>query len=287
MLWVLYSILSAFGIATADAFTKKISPDADDYILNLSRFLYASPFVLLLLFFIHMPKLDSGFWIVLSLTLPIEVLAQILYVKAIRISPLSIVAPFLSLTSVFLVFTSYFMLGELPTFMGFLGISFVVIGAYILNLNDIKNGLMEPFKSIFREKGCVYMMIVAFLFSITSNLGKILVQKSSPLFFSSIYVPLLAVSFGVMALFTSKGGISQLNFNFKGFFFIGLFYGLSVVFHTLAILLAIVPYMISVKRTSSVFSVFYGYFLFKEKNIMERAIGSIIMLMGAALIIFS
>lgn len=286
-MWVLYSILSAFGIATADAFTKKISPDADDYILNLSRFLYATPFVLLLLFFIHMPKLDSGFWIMLSLTLPIEVLAQILYVKAIRISPLSIVAPFLSLTSVFLVFTSYFMLGELPTFMGFSGILFVVIGAYILNLNDIKNGLMGPFKSIFREKGCVYMMIVAFLFSITSNLGKILVQKSSPLFFSSIYVPLLAVSFGVIALFTSRVGIIQLNFNFKGFFFIGLFYGLSVVFHTLAILLTIVPYMISVKRTSSVFSVFYGYFLFKEKNIMERVIGAIIMLIGTALIIFS
>ena len=50
MLWVLYSLLSAFSWATADAFTKKIS-EADDYILMLARFLYAAPFVLLLLFF--------------------------------------------------------------------------------------------------------------------------------------------------------------------------------------------------------------------------------------------
>ncbi len=287
MLWVLYSLLSAFSIATADAFTKKISPNIDDYILNLSRFLYAAPFVLLLLFFISIPKLDSTFWFVLGLTLPAEVLAQVLYIKAIRISPLSLVVPLLSLTSVFLVFTSYIILGELPTFIGFLGILFVVIGAYILNLNDFKEGFLEPFKSIFKEKGCIYMIIVAFLFSITSNLGKILVQKSSPLFFSAIYLPLLAISFGIIVFFKSRENINQLNFNFKSLFFIGLFFGLSVIFHTLAIILIIVPYMISVKRTSSIFSVFYGYFLFKEKNIMERILGAVIMLIGAALIIFS
>lgn len=287
MLWALYSLLSAFSIATTDAFTKKISPNIDNYLLNLSRFLYASPFVLLLLFFIPIPKLDNTFWLVLGLTLPIEVLAQILYVKAIRVSPLSVVVPFLSLTSIFLVFTSYFMLGELPTFIGFLGILFVVIGAYVLNLNDIKKGVFEPFKSIFKEKGCIYMMIVAFLFSITSNLGKILIQKSSPLFFSSIYVPLLAISFAAIAFFASKEKISQLNFNFKSLFFIGLFFGLSVIFHALAIMLVIVPYMISVKRTNSLFSVFYGYFLFKEKNVMERMIGAIVMLIGTVLIVFS
>jgi drug/metabolite transporter (DMT)-like permease len=43
--------------------------------------------------------------------------------------------------------------------------------------------------------------------------------------------------------------------------------------------------MISIKRTSSIFSVLYGHFLFKEKNIRERLIGAIIMLVGAALII--
>ncbi len=284
MLWVLYSLLSAFSWATADVFTKKIS-EADDYILMLARFLYAAPFVLLLLFFIAIPTLESGFWLALSFAIPVEVLAWVFYIKAIRISPLSLVVPFLSLTPVFLILTSFVMLGELPTIIGFFGILLVVIGAYILNFKSFSKGILEPFKSILKKKGCVYMIIVAFLFSITSNLGKILVQKSSPLFFSAIYTPLIAILFLIIAFFTSRKKIVQLKSDFRNSFLIGLFFGLMMIFHNLAIRLVIVPYMISIKRTSSIFSVLYGYFLFKEKNIRERLIGTLIMLIGAALII--
>ena len=58
-------------------------------------------------------------------------------------------------------------------------------------------------------------------------------------------------------------------------------------FHNLAVALTIVPYMISIKRTSSIFSVGFGYFLFKEKDIRERIFGTFIMLVGAGLIILS
>lgn len=284
MIWVLYSLLSAFSWATADVFTKKISK-VDDYILMLARFLFATPFVLLLLFFIEIPKLDNIFWFVLSLAIPIEVLAWILYIKAIRISPLSLVTPFLTLTPLFLVFTSFVILEEIPTPIGFFGISLVVIGAYTLNLKEYKRGILEPFKAIFKKKGCIYMVIVAFLFSITANLGKILVLKSSPLFFSAIYSPLLVMPFLITAYFTSREKITQLKSNFRNLFPIGLFFALMAIFHNLAIQLVIVPYMISIKRTSSIFSVLYGCFIFKEKNIKERLAGALIMVIGAALII--
>ncbi|MBW2975884.1 DMT family transporter [Candidatus Woesearchaeota archaeon] len=284
MLWVLYSLLSAFSWATADAFTKKVS-NADDYILMLARFLYASPFVLLLLFFIPMPRLESGFWLVLCLSIPLEVLAWVLYIKAIRNADLSLVVPFLSLTPLFLVLTSFVILGELPSIIGFFGIMLVVFGAYILNFKDIRKGILEPFKSVFKEKSCVYMIIVAFLFSITANLGKIIIQKSSALFFSAIYLPCIAMPFLAISFFASRKNLVQLGSNFKMLFFSGLFFGLILIFHALAIQLVIVPYMISIKRTSSIFSVLYGWLLFKEKNIPFRLIGAVVMIIGAALII--
>lgn len=286
MLWVLYSLLSAFGWATADAFTKRV-PKADDYILMLARFLYASPLALLLLFFIQIPKLESGFWLVLSIAIPVEALAWVLYIKAIRSSPLSLVAPLISLTPFFLVLTSFVILNELPSAIGFFGIFLVVIGTYILNLKGIRNGIFEPFRDILKERGCIYMLIVAFLFSITATLSKMLVQKSSPLFFSAIYFPLLAILFLAITMFTSKGKISQLKTNFNNLFFSGLFFGLMIVFHALAVMLVIVPYMISIKRTSSIFSVLYGHFWLKEENIKGRLIGALIMLAGAALIILA
>ncbi len=284
MLWVLYSLLSAFSWATSDAFTKKVAK-VDDYILILSRFLYGAPFVLLLLFFIPIPKLDGMFWVILLVDMLLQVLAWTLYVKAIRISSLSLVVPFLSLTPVFLIFTSFVMLNELPGVIGFFGILLVVVGAYILNLEDFRKGILEPFKSMFKEKGCVYMMIVAFIFSITANLSKILVQKSSALFFSALYLPLYAIPFLIISFFVSRKKLVQLKSNFRSLFPIGLFFALMVIFHTLAIKLVIVPYMMSIKRTSSIFSVLYGWLLFKEKNIPARLIGALVMLAGAALII--
>ena len=66
---------------------------------------------------------------------------------------------------------------------------------------------------------------------------------------------------------------------------IGFTYSLMIIFHMLAMNLVNVAYMISVKRTSLLFSILYGHFLFKEEKIAGKAIGSAIMLSGFILII--
>ena len=45
-----------------------------------------------------------------------------------------------------------------------------------------------------------------------------------------------------------------------------------------------VAYMISVKRTSLIFSVLYGWLVFKEEHIRERLLGCMVMVIGVALI---
>ena len=287
MLWVLYALLSAFSFATADAFTKKASDDLDNYVLILSRFFYGAPFILLLLLFIPTPKIEAGFWLALIALLPFEILAWVLYIKALKSNQISLVLPFLSFTPAFLVVISFLMLGEIPSLMGLFGIALVVAGAYILNLKNLNGNLFEPFRTILREKGSLYMLIVAFLFSITSSLSKILVQKSSPLFSSAAYLATMALSFLAISFFASKKNIGQLKTGFKGLLPVGIFYALMVIFHNLAITLTIVPYMMSIKRTSSIFSVLYGHFWFKDENIKIRGFGALIMLLGAVLIILS
>lgn len=287
MLWVIYSLLSAFSFATADAFTKRSSKDFNDHILILSRFLYGAPITLLLLLFFPVSRIEPGFWTILMIIIPFEILAWILYLKAIRGNEISLVLPFLSFTPVFLVGISFLILGEVPSLIGFCGIIFVVAGAYILNIKSLKKDLFEPIRSIKKEKGAVYMIIVAFLFSITSTLSKILVQKSSALFSSAVYLAAMSLSFIAISIFVSRKNIFQLGMGFKKLLPVGIFYCLMVLFHNLAITLTIVPYMMSLKRTSSIFSVLYGHFWFKEGHIKTRLLGTFIMVIGAALIILS
>ena len=119
------------------------------------------------------------------------------------------------------------------------------------------------------------MIIVAFLFSITANLSKILVQKSSPFFIGALYLLIMTIIFLTISFMVSRKNIVQLKSNFRSLLPIGLFFGLMVIFHNFAIRLIIVPYMMSIKRTSSIFSVLYGWILFKEKNIPTRLIGAV------------
>ncbi len=55
----------------------------------------------------------------------------------------------------------------------------------------------------------------------------------------------------------------------------------------IAVKIALVPYVISLKRVAGLFSVIYGGFMFKEEHIKERLIGTIIMILGVVLIAFA
>ncbi|MCX5719013.1 MAG: EamA/RhaT family transporter, partial [Nitrospirae bacterium] len=65
----------------------------------------------------------------------------------------------------------------------------------------------------------------------------------------------------------------------------GIFYSFMVASHMIAISLANVAYVISVKRISIIIGVLFGYLFFKEKNIRERLLGATLMFSGFVIII--
>jgi drug/metabolite transporter (DMT)-like permease len=284
--WVYLSLICAFALATSDALTKKALVGSDEYLVAWFRLLFALPVLLIILFFIHVPAADARFYIAFAFSLPLEIIALVLYIKALRISPLSLTLPFLSLTPVFLIFFSYFITGEKVSLRGGTGILLLAAGSYTLNLHEMRNGILGPFRAIGREKGSVLMIIVAFIYSITSSLGKMAIEHSSALFFGAAYFIVLTVLFSPIALVAGrdkkmfvKGG------QYRRLFFPGFFYSIMIITHMLALGLTNVAYMISVKRTSLVMGVIYGYFLFREKNIRERLTGAILMFTGFVMIV--
>lgn len=291
-MWFIYSLLSAFFLALTDAFSKKALITENTPFIAWARYTYAVPFLLLTVPFIEFPKIDSAFILTCILLVPLEITAILLYVEAIKISPLSMTLPFLSFTPLFLIMTSYLILGELPDKSGFTGILLVASGAYLLNIHTIRYGILEPLRAIRRERGSLLMIVVAFIFSITSNLGKIAIQHTNPLFFSAFYITLLSIALLPIMLFKNYRRQSEFNnrikfsnlFKEKNFFIIGICYAIMVISHFKAVILIEVPYMISVKRTSLIFGIILGAIFFKEANIKEKLIGGIIMITGLILI---
>lgn len=286
-IWVLYAVVSAFSLATSDALTKKALGNSNEYLVAWFRLVFTMPVLFLLALWVPVPELDSTFFSAFSVALPLEVLALILYTKALRCSPLSLTLPFLSFTPVFLIAVSYFILGERVSLRGGVGIFLLAAGSYTLHIVTIRKGILEPLKAIARERGSLLMLAVAVIYSFTSPLGKVAIEHSSPLFFGITYFTALTIVFTPIALLCAKSEV-------KGFFASGAYRQLAVpgffsscmiISHMIAISLVQVAYMISVKRISILIGVVYGYIFFREKRFRERLLGALLMVAGFVLII--
>jgi drug/metabolite transporter (DMT)-like permease len=282
--WVALALVSALSLATMDALTKKALRGADEHLVGWLRLLLAAPFLLAILLFVEKPALDRTFYRAFALAMPFEVLAFVLYIKALRASPISLTIPFLAFTPVFLIAVSYLIVGEEVSPRGIGGITLIAAGSYVLNFHHLGKGLLEPFRAITREKGSVLMLMVAFIFSITSSLGKLAINHSSPLFFGTTYFIVLALiytPFGLPGM--RRSPLSRAGWGTM--LIVGALNALMVVSHVLAISLANVAYMIAVKRSSLLFSVLYGYLIFREGYVGERLIGALLMLAGFVLVV--
>lgn len=278
----MFALITAFSLSTADALSKRAMIKSDEYVIAWVREGYALPFVAIALFFIPIPDLDKTFWVSVLILLPLEITALILYVKAIKLSPLSLTIPFMALSPVCITVIAFFLLGERPDKSGITGIFLITIGAYLLNAKASSLGLLGPIKAIAKERGSVMMIIVAIIYSITSTIGKIAVQHSSPIFFGFFYPLLLTIALSMVV--GVKGTLRQVVSRPLIFLSIGIFTAIMILSHFMAISMADVAYVISVKRTSLIFSVFYGWIIFKEVDIGERLLGSGLMLAGVVLI---
>lgn len=286
-MWIFYALLTAFLLATSDALTKRVLASRDEYFVAWARLVFALPVFLICLLIADTPHLNKNFWIATLCALPLEIITIILYTKALKISPISLTMPFLALTPLFLILTSYLIVGEKVSLTGSIGILLIAAGSYTLNINKAKDSLIAPVKAIFKEKGSLMMIIVAFIFSLTSSLGKMAIENSSPVFFGSFYFLLITFLFTPIAMAKNKNKIAITKKDIIPLIPIGITYSLMIICHMYAMSLTKVAYMISVKRTSLLFSIFYGFLLFKEEKIAERALGGIIMFAGFVLIVLS
>jgi len=91
--------------------------------------------------------------------------------------------------------------------------------------------------------------------------------------------------FGISAV--NHKGFFSFQRDFHKIFFIGLILALEAVTINIAYTMKIVPYVISIKKISILFSVLYGGLIFRENNIFMRIAGASVMTMGVILIILS
>jgi drug/metabolite transporter (DMT)-like permease len=283
--WLLLTLLSAFSLASADAATKKRLQGYSARELVMVRFGFSGLLLAPLLLFEPLPRVPAAFWGWVAALIPLEILAMLLYMRAIRDSPLALTLPYLALTPVLTTLTGYLLLGEQVSVRGLLGILLVVIGAYLLNVEHARgHDWLAPFLAILRERGSRLMVAVAVLYSLTSVLGKGAIQYVPGHTFGAFYFVLLGLATVVLFTWHRPGLLPALWRRPGSHLLIGALMGVMVIAHFMAIAHVEVAYMIAVKRSSLLFGILYGALLFGEQRLAQHMMAGALILAGVMLI---
>lgn len=232
------------------------------------------------------PPIRLSFFPALAGALVVNAVAFPLYVKALQLSPLSLTIPFLAFTPLFLILTGWLILGELPTGSGIAGIALIVAGAYSINLEKVREGLLSPFRNIYKERGSFLMLLVAALWALSASIDKVGVLSSSPGFYTS--------SFHILFPFLYLLVVAPERIDFKNTipnFWLLLLLGTLEVWLALsqmqAIKTGLVSYVIAIKRGGLLFSIVLGVVVFRERMFGIRLVGGILMATGVFFILLA
>ncbi len=246
--------------------------------------------------------------------------AQLAFVESVRIAPLSLTAPLLSLTPAFTTVLGFVVLGERPAGTAWLGVAAVVAGALWLQLSgrspegegakgesaetaatagiaatpDIAGiaGIAEPprpgrLAAILRSPGAWLMALVAFLWSLSIPLDKLAMARANPPFHGLFLTA--GGALGTFALLAAKRRLSELRGLRTGWKpFLGALVGvtLELGFQLAAIRILLVSVVETLKRgLYNLLALALGRAVFGEPLNWTKLAAALLMAGGVALIL--
>lgn len=284
MPWTILALLTAGFESAKDAAGKLALRGADPAQTAFAWRLLALPVLLPLLAVDGWPILGPGFWPALALGGGLNLVSSLLYMRALAAGELALTVPLVNLSPALLLVTSPLLVGEYPTPAGMAGVILVVGGTLALHRGKNWQGTGAALRNLFSRPGSRSMLLVALIWSVTANIDKLGVRSSSPLAWA-VAVDLV-ITLGLLP-FLRGGGREGIPLPRSALLATGLAGGLTLACQMAAINLAQVPYVIAIKRSSTLLSVLWGRWLFAEPKLGPRLLAVLVMLAGVWLILLA
>ena len=290
MNWFFLALTSASFSAAAAIFQKKIlkNMEALDFSLLLSIFnvILSIPFLIN----VNYQQLALTNLFVLYIKSILGCLAFLSVMLAIKNLEISKALPLLALTPGLVAVFAFLFIGDSLTFIQVCAIILLLIGTYVLETQKGQN-ILDPFKVFLKSKNHHYVIFALLLFTVTSILDRLLLNRYNlpPNAFLGFQHIFFAINFLIIFLILKKDlkAIVQLSTN-STWFLIMLVAVLTIVYRLteiLAVKIAPVALVLSVKRISVFFAVIIGGKIFNEKDIAIKALATALIVIGAILII--
>lgn len=273
---------AAFAIARKKALEKEHALDFES-----ARSFFV---VLILLFFLPLVEISVS-WAVLFLVYLSSLLAAVGIVfmsKAYRHSEISLIYPLNNLKPFFVFVLAYFFLSEKISLLNASGVFLLLISAYALEADHHFSDFFYPLKSLFSSKYNIYFIFSLVLFSITSLFDKYFVSNFfTPL--SLLFIMWILISLNLNIIHGVTHGFKEVRDMIIRKpalpLLVAVFSVGSNFLYLTALQTAYVSLVTPLLMLSTLLVVVIGGKFFKEQNLFYRAAISVVMLVGAYLII--
>ena len=168
-------LLSALGFGGLDAVRKRLSakmaPEPLVALLGLGQ----APFFVAFWVMIEGAALPSaGYALPACISVGLNLAANLLYVQALRLSPLSLTVPFLALSPVFAALGAFVVLGERLSIAAWSGLGMVVLGALLL----VRRPGPRLWRALRSEPGSPRMVAVAACWAVSTSVDKVALEHA-------------------------------------------------------------------------------------------------------------
>jgi len=214
----------------------------------------------------------------------LNIVANLLFLQAMRIAPLSVTIPLLSLTPVFATLLAIPLLGELPTPPHAFGILLVVAGA--IGLHWRRSGADDSGQHG-TLKGALMVALTALLWSLTIPFDKLAVQRSSAPFHGVFITAGVAAGVLLVLVFQRRLGDLAKVRAVPGIYILALVVStLALAFQFLALPQAYVGTVETLKRGIGNFmAILSGWLFFHEPVTIRKVLAVGVMAVGVGLLL--
>lgn len=230
----------------------------------------------------------AGYTLPAAGSVALNIVANVAFIYAFRLSPISVTVPLLSLTPVFAALFAIPLLDEIPTLRQWVGIALVVVGALLISRGRGEGlGPAALLRAFAREPGARLMVLVALSWSVTTSLDKLAIAVASPP--AHAVVLALGVAAGILVLLAASGRMGEMRevLPVLPLFVVALLLSAAALgLQLLAIGLLPISVVETVKRgLGSVAALAIGSALFGEPLNRGRVVAVVLMSVGVALVL--
>jgi uncharacterized membrane protein len=287
-MWIIYALTAAALTSFLPIITKRVLVHAPVALVAWVPNALSLPLLLAAtLILIGWPRVDGVFLVAILASGILNLVATLASTRALQLADASVATPFLSFNPAFTLLLAVFTLHEIPSWHGIAGVLLIALGAYLFEVEAVRQGILAPVRALARQPGVLLAIGASFVWGLTPIFEKLAIQHTVPenpllVAFGTTLLTVLLLSPALLR--TATRPVAQIRQHATGFLTAGLISGIAPLFGFTAIALGYVGYVTALFKLSAVFTVVWSAWLLREHGLRQRLPATIAMAIGGLLI---